>query len=41
MFPDSRVVAIGLNIQINADLPYTNEECVNCRQMETTITLRV
>ena len=41
MFRDSRVVGVGLNIQIDANLPYLSEDCDNCRQMETTITLRV
>jgi hypothetical protein len=41
MFRDSRVVSITLNIRLDADLPYVDEECDNCRQMETTVALSV
>jgi hypothetical protein len=41
MFRDGRVETIVLNVLVNANLPYFGEDCDDCRQMETTITLRV
>jgi hypothetical protein len=41
MFRDDRVELVSLNIVRYANLPYPGDDCDDCRQMETTITLRV
>ncbi|MFN0152091.1 MAG: hypothetical protein ACKVU1_15425 [bacterium] len=41
MFRDEDVTGITVNILVNSNEPYSASDCVGCRQLETTVTLRV
>ncbi len=41
LFRNSNVTGITLNLQVNANSVYLGQDCVGCRKLETTVTLRV
>ena len=41
MFRDGRVGPIFLNILVNANFPYSGDDCDDCRRIEATVAMRV
>jgi len=41
LFRAESVTGVTLNLQVNANDPYVGSDCVGCRAIETTVTLRV
>ncbi|MFN0152087.1 MAG: hypothetical protein ACKVU1_15405 [bacterium] len=41
LFRNSDVTSITLNLAVNANSVYLGQDCVGCRKLETTVTLRV